>query len=70
MIHCRRAQVLLSIRSASTFSYGMYPTSLAKISFNLGVSLSGVGSTYRRRTLYELVLTKIAQTRGKARLGV
>ena len=35
--------MLLSIRNASIFSCGMYPTSLAKISFNLGVQLSGVG---------------------------
>ena len=43
IIDCRRAQVLLSNRNASIFSCGMYPTSLARISFNLG------GSTERGR---------------------
>ena len=70
MMDCRRAQVLLSMRNASIFSCGMYPRSLAKISFNLSVQLSGVRSTCRQRLLYTLVLTKIAQTRGETRLGV
>ena len=36
----------------------------------MSVQLSGVGFTCRRRLLYTLVLTKIAQTRGKTRLRV
>ena len=70
IMDCRRAQVLLSIRNASIFSCGIYPTSLARIAFNLGVQLSGVGFAHERRLLYALLVTKIAQTRGKARLGV
>lgn len=70
MMDCKRAQVLLSICNASIFSCGMYPTSLARIAFNLGVQLSGVGFNYGRTQLYALFLTKIAQTRSKARLWV